>query len=412
MDRSEINNLINAIKAELAPVCRRSFYSISEINKQWLSRLNKLADFLLVYQEDYTIRCRYKYLQLWRKYTISLESDLLIAVFLAARSIRLKCNVERFDWKIVIDHDNEVLNSILRQGIVDNHYHLGGALLIFQCTWVNLMENEQCRNRIFHSSNEMPILTRAALIRKQLINFLNRKGICIFQEKCQESVQDYYNERKFLYYIIRELLKTKANKMDNLKDTHELLYEYLVIKEQIRKRVVQSGDCIGEHFFWKVNQNKNMMLERSVCIGNIIRSSVCEQIHSNYIKILEVRIKMKDSSKDLYEYIAWLERQLGSLSICVQYIICFSRSKSFSFRTDQSYRDQSKRMEIFEKYRIFKEFLNTNHTLAKKVVGVDICSKESNYKPEVFVEIMRRKKIVWIWDLNECTIRARHILTY
>ena len=141
MDILEINNLINTIKAQLDPMCRKSFYPTGVANKQLLFSLNELANSILVYQEN-TIRCRYKYLQLWRKYTISLEGDLLIATFLAARSIDLNEDIGQFDWKIVIDHDNEALNSIFKQGMVDNHYHLGGALLIFQCTWVNLMKNE------------------------------------------------------------------------------------------------------------------------------------------------------------------------------------------------------------------------------------------------------------------------------
>ena len=144
MNELEINALIDKIKAQLEPMCRTTFCNTGIENKQVFSLLNKLADSILVYHKN-TIRCRYKYLQLWRKYTMSLEGDLLIAAFLAARSIKLNEHIKTFDWKIVIDHDNDVLNSILMRGLVDNHYHLGGALLTFQCTWVNLMQNEQCR---------------------------------------------------------------------------------------------------------------------------------------------------------------------------------------------------------------------------------------------------------------------------
>lgn len=384
MDMLEINNLINTIKAQLNPMCRKSFYPTGVANKQLLFSLNELANSILVYQEN-TIRCRYKYLQLWRKYTISLEGDLLIATFLAARSISLNEDIEQFDWKIVIDHDNETLNSIFKQGMVDNHYHLGGALLIFQCTWVNLMENEQCRNRIISSLDEMHILTRAALIRKLLENFLNTKGIAVSWKKCQESIEDYYEERKFLYYIIRELMKENENE-----DIGRLFYDYLVIKEWIRAHIVQGGNSIGEQAFWMINRNKNMVLECSKGSEKIVRSSVCEQIRSNYIKALEVRIKMKESSNALCEYIAWLEQQIGSLGVSVRYIICLSRSNRFE--TDQACRDQSKRMEVFKQQKEIKTFLEANCALAKKVVGVDICSKESNYKPEVFSEVMCRKK--------------------
>lgn len=387
MNELEINALIDKIKAQLEPMCRTTFCNTGIENKQVFSLLNKLADSILVYHKN-TIRCRYKYLQLWRKYTMSLEGDLLIAAFLSARSIKLNEHIKTFDWKIVIDHDNDVLNSILMRGLVDNHYHLGGALLTFQCTWVNLMQNEQCRNRIICSSDEMKILTKAALTRKKLVSFLNKQGVEIGQIKCQESLEDYYEERKLLYYIIRELIS--GNNINNFKDITTVFYNYLVIKEWIRAHVVQNGDNIGEKTFCIVNQNKNMILRSCGASGRIVRSSVYEQIRSNCIKALEVRIKMKQSAYALYEYIAWLERQIGTLGVSVRYIVCLSRCNSM--KKNFIYRDQAKRMEVLECQKELKTFFEKYPALAKKVVGVDICSKESNYKPEVFTEVMCRRK--------------------
>lgn len=383
----DINNLIDNIKAQLDPMRIKSLYLSNAVSKQLLHLLKELADFILVYQKN-TILCKYKYLQLWRRYTMYLEGDLLIAAFLATRSTSLNKYMERFDWKIVIDHDNKALNSILMQGMVDNHYHLGGSLLIFQCTWVNLMQDERYRNRIIRLSNEMHMLTKVAMIRKLLVEFLNTRGITIGQKKCQESIEDYYEERKFLYYIIRELIN--ENNISDFKEIDKLFYNYLLIKEWIRVHVVQSGDNIGAQAFGEVNRIKNIILESSNNSGQIVRSSVYEHIRSNYIKSLEVRIKMKESSAALYKYMVWLEQQIGSFGVNVKYIICLSRNPSLE--KELVYRDQSKRKEVIKQQKELITFLKTYHTLAPKVVGVDICSKESNYKPEVFTEVMTRRK--------------------
>jgi len=97
---------------------------------------------------------------------------------------------------------------------------------------------------------------------------------------------------------------------------------------------------------------------------------------------------MQDSSLKLYKYIKWLERQIYSLHIDVRYIICFSRR--IIEQNDLQYRNQPKIDEVRKQIEDLNDFLETYPSLAKQIIGIDICSKESNYKPEVFSEIMNR----------------------
>ena len=59
---------------------------------------------------------------------------------------------------------------------------------------------------------------------------------------------------------------------------------------------------------------------------------------------------------------------------------------------DVQYQNQSKIRDIEKQIENFNTFFALYKDVAKHIVGIDVCSKESNYKPEVFNEIMDRKK--------------------
>lgn len=381
-----IYNLIEETKALLKPKnnviqCKHSF-----AGNHLLSVLTKLAGELILYKED-TVLCKYQYLLLWRKYTISLESDLPIIVFLANRSIRLNETINKFDWKLVIDHDNEELNSILRQGIADNHYHLGGSLPVFQSIWVELMTNEIYRENIENIVlDKENILKNAALIRQQLIEFSCKRNGKLFEDRTLKGLKKYYEERKILYHIIRELIQEDFKEISHM----NLLYSYLVIKEWFRGFVVQRESNIGENSFFSINNNKSLFLKWYTDIGEIVKTGINEQIRSNYIKKLEIRIKLQESSFILYKYLEWLNDQISSFNIEIRYIICFSRKKNID--DNFQYRNQIKTNELHKQVESFKKFLETYPGFARQIIGIDICSREENYKPEVFSEIMIRRK--------------------
>ena len=46
---------------------------------------------------------------------------------------------KEFEWKLHPDHENHRLNSILRKGVSDNHFHLNGSLPYFELSWISLM---------------------------------------------------------------------------------------------------------------------------------------------------------------------------------------------------------------------------------------------------------------------------------
>ncbi len=386
MNVNMINGLIEEANTLLKPSNNEMLCKNSVAGNRLIKVLSELADEMLLYK-DGIVLCKYQYLLLWRKYTISLESDLPVIVFLANQSIQRDESINKFDWKLVIDHDNEELNHIFRQGMADNHYHLGGSLPIFQCIWTDLMTKEPYRKNIKSLFlDEYKKIEKAVCIRQYFVKFMLNRNRNLTEDVALEGIEKYYEERKFLYYIIRELIQDGLEKIQ----LEGFLYNYLIIKEWVRELVVQCGNNIGENAFFSINNNKTLFLKYYNNLGEIIKTSVNEQIRSSCIKYLEIRVKMQDSAYILYKYIKYLDSQINCSDVEVRYIICFSRKMTVN--NDIQYRNQSKIVELRKQMEDFNAFLVTYPGIAKQVIGIDVCSKESNYKPDVFSEIMCSKK--------------------
>jgi len=241
-----LDNLIKEATALLKHEYSLMLGKNSSAGVQLLKVLTELADEIMIYRDD-TVLCKYQYLLCWRKYTMTLEGNLLVTVFLANYSIRFAKFINKFNWKLVIDHDNEILNSILRQGMVDNHYHLGGSLPVFQSTWIEIMKNKLYRNCIASLfSDKNYYLSKAAWIRQNLVKFLSERYGGDNKNITLKGLETYYKEREFLYHIIRELIQNDLSETPFI----NLFYNYLTIKEWFRGLVVQCGNQIGEQVFF------------------------------------------------------------------------------------------------------------------------------------------------------------------
>ena len=383
-----IEKLISEANILLKPQNDINLYKNNGDSKYFFKVLTELANQLLRYKDE-RVLCKYKYLLLWRKYTSNLEGDLLVIVFLVNQSIYLPKFKTEFNWKLVIDHDNEELNYILKKGLADNHYHLGGALPVFQSIWLELIENKCYRNEIENLiQDEQQMLKKAVWIRQYLIEFLIKRNKSLIEDFNLKGLEKYYKERKFLFYIIREIIQDDSIGMQ----IKNFVYEYLIIKEWFRGFIVQTQDNIGQEYFFTTNDKKTSYLKLHNNLGEIIKTSINEQCLSNYIKILEVRIKMQSSPFQLYTYIKWLNEQIGYSYMKIHYIICFSRKiNSLDDTHDKKNENQSKIISLEKQIEDLNIFLEKYPNIAKQVVGIDVCSNESNYKPEVFSELMIRK---------------------
>lgn len=104
-------------------------------------------------EEDEEPKCLYTQLLRWRESIMELEEDLFITSSLAYKdSMRARVR-ENFFWKPVIGHNNRELNTILSQGVAENHFHLKGSAPHFHLSWISMMNHVDNKNfqKLFES---------------------------------------------------------------------------------------------------------------------------------------------------------------------------------------------------------------------------------------------------------------------
>lgn len=77
----------------------------------------------------------------WRTAYLQLGQDLFTTAHLAYLSATENRIFTRFDWKSVINDDDQRLSEILRKGLAENHFHLNGSTRSFDLSWLCLMNH-------------------------------------------------------------------------------------------------------------------------------------------------------------------------------------------------------------------------------------------------------------------------------
>lgn len=91
--------------------------------------------------QDNQICCRYEKLMRWRMMTFALGEELFTTSFIASHDEEGLRDCLGFSWRFVIGHDNYHLNKLLREGLCENHFHLGGSAPVFPLTWIAVMND-------------------------------------------------------------------------------------------------------------------------------------------------------------------------------------------------------------------------------------------------------------------------------
>lgn len=91
--------------------------------------------------QDNQICCRYEKLMRWRMMTFALGEELFTTSFIASHDEEGLRDCLDFSWSFVIGHDNYHLNKLLREGLCENHFHLGGSAPVFPLTWIAVMND-------------------------------------------------------------------------------------------------------------------------------------------------------------------------------------------------------------------------------------------------------------------------------
>lgn len=152
------------------------------------------------------IRCKFDEMLRWREISFQLGQDFFTCAFLASLELSGGYSVKNFSWLPIIRSDDERLHNILRRGMAENHFHLGGSTKIFELNWVCLM------NIIENRIHDFRKIKRAAQDRSfDLINDYNSRDP--FYVECQWAA--FY--RIYLFLALKKDEKLLEPIIDHLK---------------------------------------------------------------------------------------------------------------------------------------------------------------------------------------------------
>lgn len=174
-----------------------------------------LADYAqqsLCFYGSYPV-CRLEWLLEWRELSLDLGQDLLVCAGIARQDVENSRIRSDFCWPIAVRTDDRELNSILRRGLAENHFHLNGSTQGFPLTWGFLMNHPEQAGRYFSKQafrdnmsqqggwgaqdNMLPWKVRiyyAAWLRATLFSQLQTRGQAGTQAGCKKDVPliDFY----------------------------------------------------------------------------------------------------------------------------------------------------------------------------------------------------------------------------
>lgn len=292
-------------------------------------------------EENGEPKCQYTQLLRWREMIVDLEEDLFITSFLAYRDSLAARYREDFFWKPVIGHNNKALNTILAQGIAENHFHLKGSAPHFHLSWISLMNQVdnaafQSRFEEYESERLEENLTynvrygykslshmwrQAALIRIFLFSVLRKSYLPLPKYCC--TVKELWMECK----------EAERERICQVFDDSKRI----VSLDEVRERLLQMAEKRGEpKERWQL-QNETVRDVKRRCSERYV------------FMLLRDEEKLKDASGEIQHMICSLRDEQGSNIL--DYTLC----ESFLMENRKSHLNEILSGERWFLYSIFRE---------------------------------------------------------
>ena len=237
--------------------------------------------------------------------------------------------------------------------------------------------------------------------------------ICVIRSLSEVSIKDYaislskyewyeqrgryldlLGERVFLYECFRKIYE--KGYLFSFYETN-LFHAYLIIRESVRSEMVQTNSYVGFENFQVYERRKEYFSNGIEFEKSMARMAVRDTLQSQPIISLEARISPKNSAKQNYEVVRFLDNAIGSEKEYKEkfyYVFHFIKSNNEIWEDDGfvKCRSYQKRLEIKRKTRALIGFREIYPNVAERVLGIDAASQEIGCRPEVFAIFFRQLK--------------------
>ena len=228
-------------------------------------------------------------------------------------------------------------------------------------------------------------------------------------------------ERWFMYEMFYRIYAKSAKDQKYF----NLFYLYLVIKRAIRAELVQTNENIGFDNFEKYQNRKEDFIEDTPLEKEYIKMALKGTIVNQNILHLETRLTPRYTAEQNKKYIEKYDNVMIKDKELMQrffYVFHFVKEKDNLKLLDSDFycRHYQKRRNLRKQARAIALFRTQFPETAKRLRGIDGCSREIGCRPEVLSQTYRYLKnhIVYnkkkeIYDLDKkCTIVPQLQMTY
>jgi len=223
-------------------------------------------------------------------------------------------------------------------------------------------------------------------------------AMCHFHMR-EKSVNDILSgERWFMYHMFQLIF----SRNETYKKYYNMFYAYLVIKETIRSELVQTNLNIGFDNFEQYQNRKEDFIDNTPFEKPYVEMALKGTLENQNVLSLEARIAPKDSKTANRNYIRKFDRILENdmeLQKRYFYVFHFIKEKDHAkgLGNDIFCRHYVKRKKLRQQALAIARFRVKYPKEARRVRGIDACSKEIGCRPEVFSQTYRflRNHIVY-----------------
>lgn len=326
---------------------------------------------------------------------------------------------------------------LFNKGLPDLHQHLYASCDTFTLSWICLMNHITQRTKIFRelfsniafnkekSANQLYLhIYEAAKIR---IN-LYREIRGLDQIPFKKSIAYYRNIQELQQYINIQRLKDKGRGKNNYaildyafvpslgknsyhplngevyilyqtlkkiyahpQDTKltENFYKYVLIKNILRKELIQNNERTGFGNFSIFEKRKDLFIEKYPQYDNLkIEMSLQDAYTNHHVSYIETRIAPKCDFKKFQTQYHRIQKISSKLNITPKLIYHFIKRQDDKFVILMP-RHETLRREIKLQAINIINFTNSNISACQNIIGIDAANSELATRPEVFAQSYR-----------------------
>ncbi len=218
-------------------------------------------------------------------------------------------------------------------------------------------------------------------------------------------------ERKLLYSAFKKSYRDIGLGKPNIKNEKfsDYLYAYLVIKNDLRREIIQVNNRIGFSNFYEYQDRKEYFIKDGSIYGRIVAASAIRTTMTDQkIDYLEARITPKDTICQLYKTIKSTDSLVQSfdekkntfssepIPECkYYYILHFIKRPYKEEKTKDKYilsrkpRNWVLRDFVKNQSQALNELRKSNTKIKDRIVGIDAASAEIGFRPEIFAQAYR-----------------------